>query len=230
MDVFCKRPQSGVIFFEKMNTQAKVTTMIGKKIGQSQLFNEKFERIPVTIIEAGPCAVVQIKTREKDGYNAVQLGFETKKNPNKPEEGHSKKAGAEKVPRFLQEVKVTKTDTFKPGETIVVSDTFKVGDSVNVIGTSKGRGFTGVVKRHHFAGGPRTHGQSDRERAPGSIGQTTTPGRVYKGKRMAGRSGGEQVTIKNLEVVAIDEKQNRVTVKGLVPGFAGSIVTISRNN
>ncbi|MBI2029323.1 50S ribosomal protein L3 [Candidatus Gottesmanbacteria bacterium] len=213
-----------------MDTQTKITSIIGKKIGQTQLFNQKFERIPVTIVEAGPCTVVQVKTKEKDGYNAVQLGFMTSKNPNKPETGHQKKTGIEKVSRFLKEVKVGDVTSFKLGETINVTGVLKVGDKVDVIGTSIGRGFTGVVKRHHFKGGPRTHGQSDRERAPGSIGQTTTPGRVYRGKRMAGRSGGGKVTVKNLEVMSIDEKQNRIVIAGLIPGSTKGIVTISLNN
>ena len=209
-----------------MDTDTKINTIIGKKIGQSQQFDDAFERIPVTEIEAGPCFIVQVKTVEKDGYNAVQLGFSPKKNANKPEIGHTKKAGIEKVSRFLHEVKVNETSSFKPGISISLIDVLKEGDVVDVTGTSKGKGFTGVVKRYAFKGGSRTHGQSDRERAPGSIGQTTTPGRVYKGKRMAGRSGGEKVTVKNLSVVRIDEKKNRVFLKGLVPGHKNSFLTI----
>lgn len=210
-----------------------LTKFIGKKVIQSQRFDEKGKRIPVTVIEAGPCTVVQIK-KEKSGYNAIQLGFGIKKEKNitKPILGHLKKAGINKMPRFLREVRLKKTPdaeiSLKEGNEIKVGDVFKVGDIIDITGTSKGRGFTGVVKRHHFKGGPRTHGQSDRERAPGSIGQTTTPGRVYKGKRMAGRSGGEKVTVRNLKVVDVDSNSNRLVVIGLVPGVKNSLLTIAK--
>ncbi len=215
-----------------MDTQINATMLIGKKLEQSQRFNEKGQRLPVTVIEAGPCNVVQIKTREKDGYTALQVGFgiRPEKNTTKPEIGHIKKAGINKFPRFLREIKVNegKISSFKVGDVITVEKIFTVGDTVDIVGTSRGKGFTGVVKRHHFKGGPRTHGQSDRERAPGSIGQTTTPGRVYKGKRMAGRSGSNRVTVKNLKVVEINKETNRLIVSGVIPGTKNGFVTISK--
>lgn len=212
-----------------------ITTFIGKKLIQTQKFDDRGKRIPVTVVDASPCIVVQIMKKEKNGYDALQLGVGIKKEKNttKPILGHLKKAGINKIPRFLREVRLQKPLTIgesplKVGSEIKVSDVFTVGDTVNVTGTSKGRGFTGVVKRHHFKGGPRTHGQSDRERAPGAIGQTTTPGRVYKGKRMAGRSGTETVTVKNLKIVDIDNSNNRLIIKGLVPGVRNSLLTIHK--
>ncbi|MGB9911423.1 MAG: 50S ribosomal protein L3 [Microgenomates group bacterium] len=193
-----------------------LNAILGQKIEQTQRFTKEGKRIPVTIIKTGPCWVVQIKTKEKDGYNAIQLGFGEKKKANKPLIGHAKKAGLEKPPLFLREIKVEDPTKFKVGQEIKAEEIFKKGDKVKVTGKSKGKGFAGVVKRWGFAGGPRTHGQSDRERAPGSIGQTTTPGRVYKGKKMAGRMGGDQVTIKGLSI--FDVKEGMLEVKGLVPG------------
>lgn len=206
-----------------------ITSILGLKIEQSQRFDDKGVRIPVTIIEAGPCYVVAVKQLDKDGYNALQLGFGVKreKNITKPILGHIKKAGIKTNPRFLKEIKVSE-NVLKPGDIINVSEVFQIGDMVDVVGTSRGRGFTGVVKRHHFKGGPRTHGQSDRERAPGSIGQTTTPGRVYKGKRMAGRSGGERVTVRNLKVFNVDGSTNKLIVRGIIPGTRNSLVIINK--
>lgn len=204
--------------------------ILGRKIEQTQYFTKDGKRIPVTLIEAGPCPIVQIKTKSTDGYNAICLGFGIrKKNIKKPLLGIIKKAGIEKAPRFLRETKIeNELPAMKPGDVIKVADVFKVGDKVDITGTSKGKGFAGVVKRHHFAGGPKTHGQSDRLRAPGSIGQTTTPGRVYKGKRMAGRMGGEKVTVKNLEVVEVKPEENLLLVKGLVPGGKNSLLIIKK--
>lgn len=212
-----------------MKAQA-IKTVLGKKIRQSQRFDEKGRMIPVTIIDVSPSVVVQVKEREKDGYKAVQLGFGSIKKIKKPILGHLKKAGINYKPRFLREVRVDQEEATlpKPGEILKVGEIFTKGDIVSVSGISKGKGFTGVVKRHHFAGGPRTHGQSDRERAPGSIGQTTTPGRVYKGKRMAGRSGGTKATIKNLKVIEVDNKSQRLVVSGLVPGSKNSLLTITK--
>lgn len=209
-----------------------ISGILGKKIKQTRIFTEEGYSIPVTLIEAGPCTVLQIKKEEKDGYNAVQLGFgvKKKKRASKPLIGHVRKAGLDKIPCFIREVPIKDTKLVKLGSVIKVGDVFKKGEKINVTGISKGKGFAGVVKRHGFAGGPRTHGQSDRERAPGSIGQTTTPGRVYKGKRMAGRMGGEKVTIKNLEVIEIDEGKNLLTLKGLVPGAKGGFLTLIKTN
>ena len=203
--------------------------LLGKKIEQSQKFLEDGTRIPVTELNIAGNAVVQIKTEEKDKYSAVQLGFGVKKKPRPSILGHAKKAGLKTTPSFLQEVRIVKVDLEtlpKVGDQVNAQDVFKPGDIVDVIGISKGKGFAGVVKRHHFKGGPRTHGQSDRERAPGSIGQTTTPGRVYKGKRMAGRMGQERVTIENLQIV--DVTNDMLLIKGLVPGGRNRGVLIKK--
>lgn len=187
--------------------------------------------MPVTRITVGPCVVTQIKKDEKDGYWAVQLGFGSKKlkNLNKPLQGHLKSViKDQKAPRYLREVKITKEPEYKVGDTILVSDIFKKGDVVSVTGVSKGKGFAGVVKRWHFAGGPKTHGQSDRQRAPGSIGQGTTPGRVLKGKHMAGRMGGDTVTVKNLHVVGIDQEKGEILLSGPIPGRSKGLVIVKR--
>lgn len=207
-----------------------VGAILGQKIEQSQSFTAEGKMIPVTKILAGPCPVVQIKTEKDNGYPAVQLGFGQKtKNVSKPIAGHIRGAKLKIAPRFLREIKIAKDEEVpKVGEVINVTSVFAVGDKVQVTGTSKGKGFAGVVKRWGFAGGPRTHGQSDRERAPGSIGSTTTPGRVYKGKKMAGRLGGERVTLKNLEVVEVDAEKNLLAVSGLVPGAKGSLLVIKK--
>ncbi len=212
-----------------MDNSKNVTTIIGKKIGQSQRFNQKGKRIPVTLIEAGPCVVVQVKTNKTDGYESIQLGFglRKEKNTDKPTKGHFTKTGIKTMPRFLMEV-ANNQSSLKSGDLIKVEDVFSINDLVKVSGISKGSGFTGVVKRHHFKGGPRTHGQSDRERAPGSIGQTTTPGRVYKGKRMAGRSGGEKTTVKNLKVLEINNESSQLVISGLVPGVRNGLLTVSK--
>jgi large subunit ribosomal protein L3 len=200
-----------------------VQGIIGKKKGMQQLFKEG-EEVVVTAIEAGPCFVVQIKTEEKDGYSAVQLGFEDTKKINSPEKGHLKDVG--KL-RYLREFKVEDGESLEKGQKVDV-DIFKSGDLVNVTGISKGKGFAGGVKRHHFAGGPKTHGQSDRHRAPGSIGATTSPGRVFKGLRMAGHMGHERVTVRNLEVVDIDLEKHLLLVKGAVPGARKGLLLIKK--
>ena len=201
-------------------------TIIGRKLGQTQGFLEDGKRIPMTRIDVSGIVVSQVKTTEKDGYQAIQLGYGINTKADKPSIGHSKKAGLTSTPRFFKESKVDKIDDVELGSTVNVEEILAAGDIVDVIGTSKGKGYAGVVKRHHFKGGPKTHGQSDRHRAPGSIGQSTTPGRVYKGKRMAGHMGVDQKTIQNLEV--IDLTDGILTVKGLVPGHISSIVTITR--
>ncbi len=197
--------------------------MIGRKIGMTQLFRDDGE-VVVTAIEAGPCFVIQVKTEANDGYNAVQLGFGETKRPNSPQRGHLKSVGQL---RHLREFRVEDVKSVQAGQKVDV-DMFKSGDSVNVTGTSKGKGFAGVVKRHHFAGGPKTHGQSDRHRAPGSIGATTSPGRVFKGMRMAGHMGNRRVTVRNLKVIDVDLAHHLLLVKGAVPGSKGELLLIKK--
>lgn len=201
-----------------------LNTVIGKKIDQTQAFLENGTRIPMSRIFVGENSITQLKTTEKEGYNAVQVAFGIKRVTTKPLQGHIKKSGLTTTPRFFKEVKTEKITDFEAGMSIKVDEVLAAGDIIDVIGISKGKGYAGVVKRHHFKGGPKTHGQSDRHRAPGSIGQSTTPGRVYKGKRMAGRMGNEQVTIKNLLVM--DVVDGTVFVKGLIPGPKGTLVTV----
>lgn len=209
--------------------------IIGKKVGMTQIFDENGQVIPVTVIEAGPCYVTQIRSEQSDGYVAVQLGFDEvapRKNGNsrltKPKQGHLQRNGLE-LPdlRVLREFRM-KEISVEEGQKLTVTDAFEVGDVVDVVGTSKGRGFAGTIKRHNFNRGPKTHGQSDRERSPGSIGATSTPGRVFKGMRMGGRMGGDRVTIQNLEVVAVDADQNMLAVRGSVPGAKGGILLIKQ--
>jgi large subunit ribosomal protein L3 len=197
--------------------------LIGRKLGMTQVFDEAGRAVPVTVLEVGPCVVTQVKTRERDGYEAVQLGFGRKKRLNKPMQGHLKASGAQ--PRYLREVKADDAAAYAVGQVLDCS-VFQPGQQVDVTGWRKGRGFQGVVKRHGFAGGPKTHGQSDRLRAPGSVGPTTTPGRVHKGKRMAGRMGVQRVTVQNLEVVRVDPARNLVLVKGAVPGANEGLVIV----
>jgi len=203
-----------------------IQTIIGRKLGQSQGFLEDGRRIPMTRIDVSGNVVSQVKTKEKEGYDAIQLGYGMTMKADKPTNGHAKKAGLTSTPRFFKESKVDKIEEVELGSTVNVAEILAAGDIVDVSGTSKGKGYAGVVKRHHFKGGPKTHGQSDRHRAPGSIGQSTTPGRVYKGKRMAGHMGVDQKTIKNLEV--IDLQDGILLIKGLVPGHISSIVTITK--
>ena len=200
-----------------------MNSMIGRKLGMAQLFQDKGE-VVVTAIEAGPCFVTQIKTKDKDGYNAVQLGFGEAKRLNSPQKGHLKGLGQFK---YLREFIMEDVSSIQTGEKVDV-DIFKAGDLVNVIGISKGKGFAGVVKRHHFAGGPKTHGQSDRHRAPGSIGAGSSPGRVFKGLRMAGRMGNQRVTERNLEVIDVDLARRLLLVKGAVPGIKNGILLIKK--
>jgi large subunit ribosomal protein L3 len=195
--------------------------LIGRKLGMTQVFDEAGEVHPVTVIECGPNVVTQVKTSETDGYEAVQLGFGLDKRLNKPEQGHRKASGFQS--RVLREVKADDTGTFEVGQVIKV-DAFATGELVDVTGTSKGRGFQGGVKRHGFKGGPRTHGQSDRLRAPGSIGATSTPGRVFKGLRMAGHMGAERVTVQNLRVIRVDSERNILLVEGSIPGPNNGLV------
>lgn len=197
---------------------------LGKKIGMTQVFNDAGQVVPVTVIEAGPCAVTQIRTAENDGYESVQLGFGRVRKPNKPEAGHLKGG---QIGRRLQEVRADDTGQYTVGQVVSVA-IFEPGEIVDVAGRSKGRGFAGTMKRHGFGGGPRTHGQSDRQRAPGSIGGGTTPGKVFKGLKMAGHMGNRRVTSKGLEVVQVDAERNLLLVKGGIPGAPNSPVTIRK--
>ena len=192
----------------------------------TQIFREDGRVVPVTVIEAGPCVVTQIKTRETDGYEAVQLGFGEVKRLNQPKAGHLK---ASQQRRFLREVKATDVGEFEVGQTLGV-DLFEEGEILDVIGKSKGRGFAGSMKRWGFHGGPRTHGQSDRARAPGSIGGGTTPGKVYKGMKMAGHMGNRRITAKGLEIVRIDTDRNLIMLKGGIPGSINGLVQFRRTN
>lgn len=198
-------------------------------------YDSRQRRVGATMVEIQPNLVAQVKTADgKDGYNAVQLGYGTKKSVKKPQLGHVKKTGLDKAIRWFREIRQQATGgseqsaDLKPGQEINLSQVFSIGDAVKVSGISKGKGFQGGVRRHGFHGGPKTHGQSDRERAPGSIGQTTTPGRVYKGKRMSGRSGGKTVTVKGLKVIEINLEKKLLIVEGLVPGSKGKILKITK--
>jgi large subunit ribosomal protein L3 len=205
-----------------------VTGIIGKKVGMSQVFGADGVVTPVTVLQAGPCVVVQAKTSQRDGYEAVQIGLVEASAPrvNKPTAGHFKKAGVPPT-RVRREVRVAAgAEAPQAGERVLVS-VFKDGDVVDVIGTSKGHGFQGVVKRHHFRGGAATHG-SMFHRAPGSIGASSYPSRVVKGMRAAGHMGADRVTVRNLRVVRVDESQNLLLVRGAVPGFDGAYVLIRR--
>jgi large subunit ribosomal protein L3 len=199
--------------------------LIGKKIGMTQIFDENGAALPVTLIEAGPCYVTQVRLPEKEGYAAVQLGFSEMKPKRltSGELGHLKKNELPPL-RFLREFRIKGTE-YKIGDKVTV-EVFGVGEHVDVIGTSKGKGFAGVVKRYHFAGGPKTHGASDRLRAPGSNGSTTTPGRVYKGSRRPGHMGHERVTSQGLKVVLVDNERNLLGVTGAVPGPKGGLVIV----
>ncbi len=197
---------------------------LGKKIGMTQVFRENGSVVPVTLIEAGPCVVTQVKTEETDGYSAVQLGYGEKKRPNKPMQGHFRQS---RPSRYVREVKADDPTEFSVGQTLGV-DIFSEGEKVDIIGRSKGRGFAGTMKRHGFGGGPRTHGQSDRARAPGSIGGGTTPGKVFKGLKMSGHMGNRRITVKGLEIVGVDTDRNILMVKGGIPGAPNSLVQIRR--
>jgi len=199
--------------------------VIGRKLGMSQIFKDNGKAETVTAIEAGPCTVTQVKTGDKERYDAVQLGFSETKRLNSPQRGHLKELGQFK---YLREFRVDDTEGIQVGDKVDVS-LFEIGDLVDITGISKSKGFAGVVKRHHFAGGPKTHGQSDRHRHAGSIGATTSPGRVFKGMRMAGRMGGERVTAHHLEVFKADSDRNLLLVKGAVPGSRNGLLLIRKS-
>ena len=202
--------------------------LIGKKIGMTQIFNEEGKVIPVTVIEAGPCVVSQVKTEETDGYNSIQLGFGAIKESkvNKPERGHFTKANIAPA-RYLREFRVDSIEDVKVGDELK-ADIFMAGDKIDIQGTSKGKGFQGVIKRHGQHRGPMGHG-SMYHRRPGSMGSTSTPGRVFKGKKLPGHMGAETVTIQNLEVVAVDLDKNVILVRGSVPGVNGAILKIRQS-
>lgn len=202
--------------------------VIGKKVGMTQIFDEKGEVVPVTVIEAGPCFVTQKKTLEQDGYTAIQIGFgETKpKRLTKGQMGHLKKSELPPL-RHLREIRLANVDDYEIGQKLTVA-MFEPGEWVDVVGVSKGRGFAGTIKRHNFKRQPKTHGQSDRERAPGSIGASTGRAKVFKGTRMAGHMGMARVTSQNLRVVLVDPERNLLAVNGSVPGANGGLVLVKQ--
>lgn len=202
---------------------AKNRVLIGRKIGMTRIFDEQGAVTAVTIIEAGPCRVTQVKSEPVDGYNAVQIGFEHAKRLNKPERGH---LGELPPLRHLREFRTNELGEYQVGQVLTVGDLFEKGQMVDVRATSKGRGFAGAMKRHGFKGGPMTHGQSDRQRSVGSIGSTTTPGRVFKGMRGPGHMGHRRVTVLSLEVVQVDVERHLIAIKGGVPGPDGGLVVI----
>ncbi len=200
--------------------------LLGKKLGMTQIFTEDGTLVPVTVIQAGPCHVMQVKTKGRDGYDAVQFGFDDRKRKNatKPESGHARAAKTEPK-RFMREVRADGTEKLEPGQTVTV-ELFKDTQSVDVIGTTKGKGFQGVMKRHGFHGHPASHGASKVHRAPGSIGGATDPARVFKGTRMAGHMGHRRWTVQNLKVINVDPEKNVLLVKGSVPGPNGGYLIV----
>ncbi len=202
--------------------------LIGKKIGMTRIFNDEGVQVPVTVIEAGPCPVVSVRSQEEDGYGAVQLGYGAKKakRTSAGEMGHAAKAGLEAAPRLMREFRMGDDESYEVGQQLTV-DLFEAGDRVKVTGRAKGRGFQGVVKRHGFAGRPASHGHP-MSRNPGSLGPGTDPSRVIKGKKLPGRMGGDRQTIRNLQVVRVDGERNLLFVKGGVPGARDGFVLISK--
>ena len=203
-----------------------INALLGKKIGTTRYFHEDGKADCVTAMQLGPCTITQIKNSEVEGYDSIQIGYELAKKLNKAQSGHLKKT--EKSFKFLREVKGIKTSELKIGQEFDIS-IFEIGSKIDISGITKGRGFAGVVKRHGFKGGPKTHGQSDRHRAPGSIGAGSTPGRVLKGMKMAGHMGSIKVTIKNLEIVSMDQETNVLLVKGAVPGSTGTLLYAAKS-
>lgn len=199
--------------------------IIGRKLGMTQMFRDSGKAEAVTAVAAGPCTVIQLKKDSKEGYNAAQLGFGEAKKMKSARKGHLKEMGNY---RYLREIRLTDTKGIKVGDSVDVS-LFEPGDIIDITGISKGKGFAGVVKRYNFAGGPKTHGQSDRHRAGGSIGAGTSPGRVLKGTKMPGHMGNEQVTARKLEVIQVDSEKNIMLVKGAVPGAKNGILMIKKS-
>ncbi len=198
--------------------------IFGRKVGMTQVFSREGEARGVTVVEASPCVVVQIRTKEKDGYDAIQLGVGARKRINEPLKGHMRRLGQF---LYLREVRIEDPGRYEVGQKIGV-EMFSEGDRVDVVGTSKGKGFAGGVKRYHFRGGPKTHGQSDRHRAPGSIGSGTTPGRVRKGLRMAGHMGDAQATVKNVRIFESDPARGVILIEGAVPGGVNGLLRIRK--
>jgi large subunit ribosomal protein L3 len=206
-----------------------IQALLGRKLGMTRLFDENGVVTASTLVEAGPCFITQLRTPENDGYAAVQLGFGERPRPNKPTKGHLKKAGLDDKNGMdtLREVPADSVDDLEIGARVDAS-MFAQGEIVDVIGTSKGRGFAGVIKRHNFSGGPKTHGQSDRWRHSGSVGSGTTPGRTFKNMRMAGHLGDARVTVKNLRILSVDPERNLVAIRGAIPGPNGGVVVIRK--
>jgi large subunit ribosomal protein L3 len=202
-----------------------IQAVMGRKLGMTQIFMENGKAEAATVVEAGPCVVVQVKTEAKEGYNAAQLGFGKAKSLKSPQKGHLKEMGEFK---YLREFRLNDIEGVNVGDSVDVS-LFQEGDLVDVTGVSKGKGFAGTVKRYGFAGGPKTHGQSDRHRAPGSIGAGSSPGRVLKGTHMAGQMGSERVTVRKLEVLKTDPERNLLLVKGAVPGAKNGLLLIGKS-
>ena len=206
-----------------------MNTLLGIKKGMTSTYDARHRRVGATVLEVKPNVITQVKLKHgKDGYDAVQLVYGYKKSAKKPQTGLVKKLNIEGINRWFKEVKTNDTKEKKPGQKIDLAQVFSFGDALKVTGVSKGKGFQGGIRRHGFAGGPKTHGQSDRHRAPGSIGAGTTPGRVYKGKRMAGHMGVQTVSVSNLEVISVDQQNNLIIVKGAIPGHSGALVTITK--
>lgn len=205
-----------------------MAAIIGRKVGMTRIFDDEGVVVPVTVVEAGPCPVVQVKTEDTDGYRAVQIGFDAKKakRTSRAELGHAAKAGLEAAPRVLKEFPIAGDETYEPGFSVTV-EAFQPGDRVKVAGKSKGRGFQGTVKRHGFAGRPATHGHP-KARNPGSLGPGTDPSRVIKGKKLPGRMGGTRITVQNLEVVKVDADRNLMFIKGAVPGARNGFLFITK--
>jgi large subunit ribosomal protein L3 len=204
-----------------------MNAILGTKLGMTQVFDDQARAIPVTVIKAGPCRVVQIKTEETDGYNSIQISFREAKpgKVNKPEAGHYAKAGVAPA-RHLVELRVDDPSAYTVGQEIRIADLFQAGTKADVSGVSKGKGFAGVMERHNFSGQGASHGNHKKHRAPGSIGACATPARVFKGTRMAGRLGGERVTTLNIEIVGVDGERNLLLLGGAVPGPKGSVVLV----
>lgn len=210
---------------ESSNVNESARFILGKKVGMTSIYSEGGQQFPATVIEAGPCYVSQVKTDENDGYNAVQIGYVFDKKANKPKVNHYKKNNCDPM-RYSKEFRIEKNEEFKLGEKIDLK-IFSLGELVSVTGTSKGKGFAGVMKRHGFGGGRASHGKNSVMRKPGSVGAGADPSRIWKGKKMPGRYGGDQVTVKNLEVIKIDIENNLLFIKGAVPGSNNNLVSIT---
>ena len=210
---------------DSANLNESARFILGKKVGMTSIYSEDGQQFPATVIEAGPCYVSQVKTDENDGYNAVQIGYVFDKKANKPKVNHFKKNNCDPM-RYSKEFRIEKNEEFKLGEKIDLN-IFSLGEFVSVTGTSKGKGFAGVMKRHGFGGGRASHGKNSVMRKPGSVGAGADPSRIWKGKKMPGRYGGDQVTVKNLEVIKIDIENNLLFIKGAVPGSNNNLVSIT---